>query len=598
MRNLLLATALILAAIPAAAQLSSEECLACHDTVGQDKFAASVHAPMDCTGCHSDIGAVPHEPAPQKVDCASCHPDAVEAWNNSLHAQNPHHGKGATCNDCHGPVHEITPLKRAEIPKTCSNCHAQKFVMQEAGLGAQPAISYQESVHGQAVARGSTRAAVCTDCHESHNVRPANDPQSGIFKFNVARTCAQCHATIATQFVQSVHGKALARGNWSSPTCTECHGIHTITRAEDPARGPGGSCAHCHEGVRLSEEFGVAGTRVSSYEKSYHGLARKLGSTTAADCASCHGSHGVLPSSDPRSAIHSSNLKETCGKCHPGAQEKFTQGRVHITAGETVDTASTINTWIRRIYIFAILATIGGMALHNMIVWLRKARAARAARGKTVVRMNRNQRIQHMTMLVSFGALVISGFALAWPDSFLARICGPEDIRRLVHRVAAVVMMILGVYHFGYMTLTREGRQGLRDFWFRFSDLRDLRDVLAGRHANIGRFSYGEKAEYWAGLWGTIVMAVTGLMIWYSVETAQFVPRWWVDIATTIHYYEAILATLAIIVWHMYHVIFDPDIYPMNFSWLDGKMSEEQFKHEHPAAPMPGTDEREEKETI
>jgi cytochrome b subunit of formate dehydrogenase len=148
-------------------------------------------------------------------------------------------------------------------------------------------------------------------------------------------------------------------------------------------------------------------------------------------------------------------------------------------------------------------------------------------------------------------------------------------------------MILLGIYHIGYMTLTREGRQGLKDFWFRFSDARDLWAVLRNRKPQSGRFTYAEKAEYWAGLWGTMVMAVTGLIIWYFVEVATWIPRWWIDIATTIHFYEAILATLAIVVWHFYHVIFDPDVYPMNWAWYDGKMSEHHFKEEHPAAVAP-----------
>jgi len=585
MRTLLIAAALAFAALSAQAQLSTEECLGCHDTVDAKKFSASTHAPLDCTGCHADITQVPHDPAPQKVDCGTCHADSVEAWNHSLHTK----PGGARCTNCHGSPHEVHPLKRAQIPQLCSSCHAQKFVMQKAGLSTQPAISYQESVHGRAVARGSTRAAVCTDCHDHHNVRPANDPQSGIFKFNVGRTCGQCHAAIAAQYHDSVHGKALARGNGSTPVCTDCHGIHSISAAADAGRGPRASCARCHEGVRLSNEFGVAATRVSSYESSYHGLARKLGMTTAADCASCHGAHDVRPSSDPRSAIHPANLTKTCGKCHQGAAANFAKGRVHLTAGETIDTGSRINTWIRRIYIVLIVATIGFMLLHNVLVWWRKARAARLARGRTVVRMNLNQRIQHVVLLTSFIVLGISGFALAWPDSLLAKICGPEEVRRMIHRVAAVVMIVLGIYHLGYMTLTREGRQGLRDFWFRFSDARDLMAVLRNRKPNSGRFTYAEKAEYWAGLWGTIVMAITGMMIWYSVDVAKLIPRWWIDVATTIHFYEAILATLAILVWHFYHVIFDPDVYPMSWTWYDGKMPEEQFKHEHPAVPLEET---------
>lgn len=587
MRTLLVVAALSLFAGVASAQTSNDDCLGCHDTVDAAKFTQSLHGPLECASCHADITAVPHEPAPKKVDCASCHPEAVDAWNHSLHAQAANSGsaRGARCADCHGAPHEMRRLERAQIPKTCATCHAQKFVMQKAGLSTQPALSYQDSVHGRAVKRGSTRAAVCTDCHESHNVRPANDPLSGIFKFNVGRTCGECHAAIAAQYRDGVHGKALARGNSRTPGCTDCHGIHTIATAHDPQKGPGGSCARCHEGVRLSQEFGVEATKVDSYKASYHGLARRMGSTTAADCASCHGAHDVRPSSDPKSAIHPANLTRTCGKCHPGVQSKFAQGKVHVVAGDTTDTGSLINTWITRIYIVLIALTIGFMAFHNLLIWWRKAQAARRSAHRTVLRMNLNQRIQHAILVGSFVILVLSGFALAWPESWLAAIFGPsENVRSVIHRVAGVVMIVLGIYHIGYMILTREGRQGLRDFWFRFSDARDLRDVLLGRKPQSGRFTYAEKAEYWAGLWGTIVMAVTGLIIWYFVEVATWVPRWWIDIATTIHFYEAILATLAIIVWHLYHVIFDPDVYPMNWAWFDGRMSEEHFKEEHPRA--------------
>ena len=586
--------AVVLAALLAtpAAIPTTQECLACHDTVDAKKFESSIHGSLGCTDCHADIKSAPHETKPKPVDCATCHTDTVAAWNHSLHAKD---ARGARCLDCHGPAHEILPSSdpksrtfHAAIPQTCSRCHAQKFVMAKAGLTPQAAISYGESVHGRAVAHGSSKAAVCTDCHDSHAVRPANDPQSGIFKFNVPRTCGKCHADIAAQYGDSVHGKALARGNWSSPVCTDCHGIHGIAKASDAARGPRASCARCHEGVRLTQEFAVPANRVSSYQASYHGLARRLGSSVAADCASCHGAHDVLPASDPRSAVNRNNLAKTCGKCHPGAQANFTRGKIHVVEGEVSDLPSRLNTWIRRIYIALILITIGFMAAHNLLIWWRKAQAARLAQHRTIVRMNRNQRIQHVILLTSFIVLVISGFALAWPESLFATLFGwTEHVRRVVHRVAAVIMMALGLYHFAYMSLTAEGRKGLRDLWMRRSDACDILAVLryylgrSSKKPTFGRFSYAEKAEYWAGMWGTLVMAVTGLVIWYNVAVATWIPRWWIDIATTIHFYEAILATLAILVWHLYHVIFDPDIYPMNWAWYDGRMSEEQYREEH-----------------
>jgi cytochrome b subunit of formate dehydrogenase len=82
--------------------------------------------------------------------------------------------------------------------------------------------------------------------------------------------------------------------------------------------------------------------------------------------------------------------------------------------------------------------------------------------------------------------------------------------------------------------------------------------------------------EYWAVVWGTIIMGATGLMLWFAVHVTRFLPRWAVDVATTIPYYEAILACLAIIVWHFYHVIFDPEVYPLNWAFWDGRA----FDHE------------------
>jgi formate dehydrogenase gamma subunit len=585
---------LLMAGALYAETIDNATCLTCHDQVNASKFAASMHGSMQCTDCHADVTVAPHETTPKKVDCSGCHSDTVAAWGNSLHATAAG-GRGPKCLDCHGSPHEIlsstdkqSATYHTNIPKTCSRCHAQKFVIEKAGLTTQPANSYQDSVHGRATARGSMRAAVCTDCHDSHNVLRGNNPQSGIFKFNVPRTCGKCHAAVAAAYGRGVHGKALAHGNWSTPVCTDCHGIHAITKVADPSRGPRASCMHCHEGVRLTQEFAVPAERVSSYASSYHGLAHTFGSKVAADCASCHGAHDILPSNDPKSAVNKANLPKTCGKCHQGAQANFGKGKIHITDGDVSDTPTRAVTWLRLIYIVLIVGTIGGMALHNIIIWVSKARAKRSDPNRVVVRMNRNQRIQHFILVVSFTVLVISGFALVWPGSVLGRIFGSgEQLRRWVHRIAAIVMIALGLYHMAYMAGTKEGRKGLRDFWFNFKDAKDAFGViryylgLSKVKPQFGRFTYAEKAEYWAGMWGTIVMAVTGMVLWFSVTVTTWMPRWWIDIATTIHFYEGILATLAIIVWHLYHVIFDPDIYPVSWAWYDGKITKHQQEEEH-----------------
>ena len=616
---------LCLSALAAVAQAqkapTNEDCLTCHEDpeskrangtpvfVAKDRFASSLHgeAGLACIDCHADLAKTADFPHPEKLapaQCASCHDEAVKAYSEGVHAlarQKAPGSRAATCVSCHGDAHTMvgssspgSPISRTALPKTCGKCHGVKFVMEPSGYDVSPFFNYQESVHGRAVANGSQTAAVCTDCHNAHDVRSGKDPKSTIFKFNVPATCNKCHAEQSAQFIASVHGKALERGNWQAPVCTDCHGIHLIKDHVDPASSVSSqavaqtTCAQCHEGVRLTQEFGVAPQRVASYRGSYHGLASRIGADVAANCASCHGVHNILPSSDPRSTVYKANLEKTCGTCHPGAGANFAAGTIHLGVPESQDIGSKATRWVRAIYIVLIVGTIGFMLLHNGLAWWRHAAAKRRRKDRVILRMNKVQRIQHFILFASFVLLVLSGFALAWPDSWLAWLLGSnETFRRTIHRAAGAVMLLLALFHVGYMVGTQEGRQGVKDFWFRPRDLRDLFGNfryflgLTDRRPGFGHFTYAEKVEYWALIWGTGVMGVTGLMLWFKVQFGTWIPRWWLDIATAIHFWEAVLATLAIVVWHFYQVIFEPEVYPMNWAWWDGRITEEEYAHEH-----------------
>jgi formate dehydrogenase gamma subunit len=475
--------------------------------------------------------------------------------------------------------------------------------MQGSGISNRLFLSYQESVHAQALARGNSHAAVCTDCHNSHDIRAAADAASTIARVNIPNTCGKCHQKELSDFTQSVHGEAVARGVSRSPTCTDCHGIHNIKKPVDDTTAAAttavgtDSCAKCHEGVTLTQEFGVASGRVSSYQDSYHGLASRLGLKIAANCASCHGVHNILPSSDPRSMIHAANLTQTCGQCHVGATANFATGRIHLNvppspgASSTSDIGAIGTKWVRRIYLPMIVLVIGGMFIHNALIWRKKAIEKRRHQSRTIERLTPGQRRQHWLLLSSFILLVLSGFALQYPDSWLAWLLGGEEsLRRVIHRIAAVVMLVVGAYHLIYLAVTSEGRQWVRDM---VPNVKDVRDVLQNfsyylglnkERPKIARFGYAEKAEYWAVVWGTLIMGLTGLMIWFKLGIFAFLPRWAIDISLAIHFYEAVLATLAIIVWHFYHVIFDPDVYPINWAFYDGRVSEELYKEEHELA--------------
>ncbi|MGA2570643.1 MAG: cytochrome b/b6 domain-containing protein [Terracidiphilus sp.] len=603
----------------AAQKLKDSDCLACHSdpaltedvngsaesiSVDPAKFKNSVHGSMfACVDCHTDVKSLVHETRPKKITCSQCHADAGQGYARGIHARMTKTGQiPASCQDCHGDVHQIagagdpkSPVNHANIPATCGRCHGQKFLMESNGESTQPFVSYQSSVHGRAVASGSQKAAVCTDCHGAHEILPASGSASPISRFAVAATCGKCHTDVANTFNASIHGQSLKRGNAQAPTCTDCHGIHSIKRHTDPNAQVAEQnvsrdiCARCHQGVRLSQEFGVPGNRDTSYFDSYHGLAAEGGSVVAANCSSCHGVHDILPSSDPRSTINAANLDATCGKCHKGVTQKFTRTPVHLVAGARSGDIDTIAVrWVRIIYTILILAVIGAMFLHNAVIWRHKAVARRRVMNPFMTRMTVNQRWQHLILLSSFIILVITGFALRFPETWFAHTLGMgEHLRGIIHRIAGCVLIGAGFYHLLYLALAREGRCLIRDLMPRPQDAFDVWAAmryylsLGGKKPKFGRFSYAEKAEYWALVWGTALMGLTGIMLWAKVWVGNLLARWWVDVATAIHFYEAILATLAILVWHFFQVFFDPDVYPMNWAWWDGKMPVEHYRHEH-----------------
>jgi cytochrome b subunit of formate dehydrogenase len=103
------------------------------------------------------------------------------------------------------------------------------------------------------------------------------------------------------------------------------------------------------------------------------------------------------------------------------------------------------------------------------------------------------------------------------------------------------------------------------------------------RKPHLGRFSFMEKAEYWALVWGSVVMVITGFFLWFDNLAIHLFPKGFLDVMLVIHFYEAWLATLAILVWHMYGTVFKPGVFPGNPSWVTGKMPRDMYEEEHPA---------------
>lgn len=621
----------LLVARPVAAQsggsqgaaVTNETCLQCHgstslsvtDSTGQRRslhidsatFHGSVHGSFECLDCHKGIASVPHASALPLVNCAECHSDVAASYLE-------HGGKKETagqyfpaCWDCHG-THDIRPgsdpLSRvapANLASTCAGCHAKPAIVEKYHIPmTEPVPAFTASVHARSPVGGGRIAASCVDCHSvtgtGHQILPPIDPRSTVFHFNIPRTCGRCHTTIGRDYELSSHGQVAGRGEADAPVCTTCHGEHDIVPVADP-RSPVNAtkvslviCGPCHASELMNRKYGLPTGTMRSWQNSYHGLKSSDGDAEVANCASCHSAHHTLPPTDPASSVNLANLHATCGQCHQGIESAVYRVPIHAATGIALDRTGRI---VRSVYILAIAIIIGLMVVHWLIDLLKQIRLLN--RREQLVRMQRDELWQHTLLMLSFTVLAVTGFAFQYSGSFWARFLfgwnGGFALRHTVHRVAAVVLIGTAVWHVAYLTRSR-GRQFLRDIFPRSADFRQFWQKIAfnlGRREEeprFGRFSYVEKAEYWALVWGTFAMTLTGLALWFGNVTEQLFQVQALGVMLVVHYYEAILAGLAILVWHLYSTIFSPAVYPNNPSWYTGKMPADVYRREHPVDPI------------
>lgn len=619
--------------------VSDESCLSCHEEdhdadpwIGAPlATAGSVHgeAGIGCVLCHAglqDLERFPHGPEPERVDCGRCHADAEEAWHHGVHGGDPGNGNpAATCADCHG-AHAVQPIADPRssvfplnLPDTCERCHRPEPPAGHPAPGGERVAAYETSVHGLALRKdGLIVTATCASCHGSHEIRPADDPEASTARGQVPTTCGACHVGILNGYLQGAHGGAFLAGGQDVPVCTDCHEEHGIAPPDAEgssvsSRHVAATCARCHADDELAQTYGFPRTSLLSWGRSYHGIASLLGEKGAANCASCHGFHEILPSSDPRSPIHPANLEQTCGGCHPSWGAAFTQVPVHsVIDRETNATAW----WLRTIYLVLITVTIGVFLLFILVDLLGRLRlrlgigprdadpVAELAPGlaadedrligehETFQRLSKQARIQHGILVTSFVLLVLTGLPVFLSQLPVMRAVfdfeGAYRLRGNLHRAGAVGLIGLSIWHIVGTLLHPGGRRWLWSMMIRPRDVLDLIHEflfnlgIAKRRPRFGRYGLVEKLEYGAVVWGNLVMIATGFALWRPDWFFGWAPPWMFDVCRVIHGYEATLAFLAIIVWHMYHVHLRPEVFPMNRAWLDGRISREEMRHHHP----------------
>jgi len=332
-----------------------ESCFACHPAPDLSRriaggrrttpevetlaFKGDAHVGLSCTECHSQATAIPHPPGMRPVTCEGCHPTVrahvVPSTSTPSHSQK----MLPTCVYCHGyhgvlrPETPGSPVSRRHVVDLCLKCHSSSN---------DGPINYRQSVHGKAHARDpSSAAAVCTDCHSAHPTEERGTLLTLVSRSHLPATCGKCHDDVLRAYRDSVHGKAVTARKREAAICTDCHGSeHNILASSDPkaqaaAARISRTCAKCHADTALIRAYGLSAHVVPSYERSYHGIANRFGGLAVANCASCHGAHDILPSSDPRSSVHPANLANNCGKCHGDVGQNVALGRVHLQVSRT-----------------------------------------------------------------------------------------------------------------------------------------------------------------------------------------------------------------------------------------------------------------------
>ncbi len=216
----------------------------------------------------------------------------------------------------------------------CLQCHGDKdFAARFPGTG-RAGMYISEGVMAMSVHKG----IACTQCHADIKGYP-HRATIALSKTTVPVMCSTCHRDVYKKYTQSIHWIALEKGIGAAPVCTDCHGVHGILKITNPVakvypENIPRTCSSCHDSVTLAQQYNLPLNRLTTYENSFHGIALKFGDLHAANCASCHGVHEILPSSDPRSSINRANLARTCGKCHPDATKNFIKSPVHIVVSK------------------------------------------------------------------------------------------------------------------------------------------------------------------------------------------------------------------------------------------------------------------------
>jgi predicted CXXCH cytochrome family protein len=474
---------------------------------------------------------------------------------------------------------------------------------------------------GEAFSRSVHASLSCSDCHKGfdfspHRAKPP-EPQPAVAA-QIAKlatkspspaalvACGNCHASQRDDLLASVHGRWLSEDRPASgPTCSDCHGaVHAIPKpvpgvALQSKKAIAARCAGCHEDAKFTALARL--TTHASFADTIHGRLLKLGNERAPVCSSCHGAHDIVPMASPASTVVGANKTAICAECHKGGNANFAETFTHVPPNRVT---RKVPYYTAMFFAFMASMVLTGLVIHLSLdagseFRLRWRRRKGKLPGETpapkgyVERFDKHQLVQHWLMMIATFALLLSGWPLRaaafGTSGTLAKIMGGAHGASIVHRAAGALLGAVAVYHVIYLTVLLVRRQKIHSM---LPGLKDVRDVfqnigfylgLRKERPRFGHFMYIEKFEYLALTWGTIIIFSTGLVRWFPAWFARWMPARVIEFCQVAHGYEAMLAALVLLVWHLYNVHLKASIFPMSWVWIDGKIDLEALKEEHRA---------------
>lgn len=489
--------------------------------------------------------------------------------------------------------------------------------------------AFRRSAHGE---------LSCFDCHAPRRAtaeeRADAAPLEAMYPSDpyAAASCLECHEREAREYREGIHWRALVKGEKGAPYCIDCHAPprnpivigeaaadktlpEIVAERGDPHRIPDSHglhrsipaervdqvCARCHSSRPLAEKYGLNPDVVVTYEDSIHGRRAYLGSEKVPNCASCHLAHRTLEPQNPASPVNDANVRQTCAKCHENASQSFATAFRHERLGPGHEPALY---WLEKGYVLLIVGVLGflySLVFLDFVTTIRLWLTGRLGHHgdeplppgtpREIERLGVNLRFQHVFMFLSTITLIVTGWPMKIQQPLLSRLIvdalGGADSVRWIHRFAAVVLIATLLWHFGYVLLRVVRRRA------DFSILPvpdDLKQVfqhyafylgLRKEPPRFGKFSYAQKMEYLAVVWGTLVMAASGLVLWSS-DWAETLPGWVHTASRIVHGYEALLAAIAVFGVHFYNEHLRYHVFPMSRVWLTGKVPAAEYRAEWP----------------